>query len=52
MKNSPCRFRLDEKKLQQNTNNITDDGDEEIPKIDLNEMLADMTMEDSDRMDS
>lgn len=43
---------LDEKKLQQNENNITEDGDEDIPKIDLNEMLADMTMEDSDQMDS
>lgn len=45
-------FRLDEKKLQQNPTKITDDDDENIPQIDLNEMLADMTMEDSDQMDS
>ncbi|CAF1313575.1 unnamed protein product [Adineta steineri] len=41
----------DEKKFQ--SNNIGDEeGGEDIPRIDLNEMLADMTMEDSDKMDS
>ena len=42
-------YLLDEKKLQQ----TADEGDDEdLPHIDLNEMLADMTMEDSDKMDS
>ncbi len=43
---------LDDQKLQQTTNNNDDEGDEDLPRIDLNEMLADMTMEDSDKMDS
>ncbi len=42
---------LDETKLQQKTFN-DDDGDDDLPHIDLNEMLADMTMEDSNKMDS
>ncbi len=45
-------FFLDEKKLQQPSNNKDDEGEDDLPRIDLNEMLADMTMEDSDKMDS
>ncbi len=41
-------FLLDDNKLQQ----TDDEGEDDIPRIDLNEMLADMTMEDSDKMDS
>ncbi len=41
-------FLLDDKKLQQ----TDDEGEDDFPRIDLNEMLADMTMEDSDKMDS
>jgi hypothetical protein len=44
---------LDEKKLQQtSTNNEDEDEEDDLPRIDLTEMLADMTMEDSDKMDS
>ncbi len=43
---------LDEKKLQQPSTNIADEGEDDLPHIDLNEMLADMTMEDSDQMDA
>jgi hypothetical protein len=44
---------LDEKKLQQASTNHEDEGEEDdLPRIDLTEMLADMTMEDSDKMDS
>ncbi|CAF5136068.1 unnamed protein product, partial [Rotaria sp. Silwood1] len=42
----------DEKKLQEKSNKIDDATEEDLPHIDLNEMLADMTMEDSDKMDS
>lgn len=43
---------LDEKKIQQTTNNMDDASEQDLPHIDLNEMLADMTMEDSDKMDA
>ncbi|CAF1114680.1 unnamed protein product [Rotaria sp. Silwood1] len=42
----------DEKKLQETSNKIDDATEEDLPHIELNEMLADMTMEDSDKMDS
>jgi len=45
-------FFLDEKKLQQPSNNKDDEGEDDLPRIDINEMLADMTMEDSNKMDS
>lgn len=45
-------FCLDEKKFQQPSTNNGDEGDDDLPQIDLNEMLADMNMEDSDKMDS
>lgn len=43
---------LDEKKLQDTANQTTNENDEDLPRIDLNEMLADMTVEDNDEMDS
>ena len=43
---------LDEKKLQQSSNSVADESEADLPHIDLNEMLADMTMEDTDKMDS
>ena len=43
---------LDEKKFEQTSINIDDAIDNDIPHIDLTEMLADMTVEDSDKMDS
>jgi hypothetical protein len=43
---------LDERKIQEGSNNIDDENADDIPRIDLSEMLGDMTMEDSDKMDS
>lgn len=31
---------------------MNDEDAEDLPQIDLNEMLADMTVEDSDKMDA
>lgn len=41
----------DEKKFQQSSDSIDDTTENDIPHIDLTEMLADMTMEDSEKMD-
>jgi hypothetical protein len=42
----------DEKKLQQLSMENNDDGNDDLPRIDLTEMLADMTMEESDVMEA
>lgn len=45
-------FLIDQRKIQQSAETIDDEGAEDLPQIDLNEMLADMTMEDSEKMDA
>lgn len=42
----------DDRKIQQAANQMDDEDAEDLPQIDLNEMLADMTVEDSDKMDA
>jgi hypothetical protein len=43
---------LDERKPQQTMGDDDDGNIDDLPEIELNEMLADMTVEDSDAMDS
>lgn len=45
-------FLLDEKKFQEISKENPSENDEDLPRIDLNEMLADMTVEDNNEMDS
>ena len=47
-------YLLDERKINQTGNSMENEeaNDDDIPRIGLDEMLADMTMEDSDKMDA